>query len=140
MLRLSRKVDYGLAFLSTLAERPGEWVALSAVAEKRRISPKFLSQLAVSLRGAGIIDSREGVGGGYKLKKQARQVRIKDVVEALEGNLALVDCLAHQERPCPIEGVCIQKPMWRKVQGQLDNALSKISLSDLAVSGKKARS
>lgn len=129
MLRLSRKVDYGLAFLAVLAERPKKWVPLSEVARQRRISPKFLSQLVVGLREAGVVDSREGLHGGYRLAKAPAAIRIKEVVEALEGDTALVDCLL---KPCPIEGFCYQKPMWTKVQSELNGLLSRISVADLA--------
>lgn len=135
MLRLSRKVDYGLAFLSELARRPSEWVSLSAVSRDRKISSKFLSQLAVSLRGAGLISSREGINGGYKLSRGAKMIPLNDIVAALEGDMALVDCLAKgSSHRCPIEKVCPQRSMWNRVQGQFDRTLAKIKLSDIVTS------
>lgn len=137
MLRLSRKVDYGLAFLTELAGHSKEWVSLSSVSKDRKISAKFLSQLAVSLRGAGLITSREGINGGYRLTKGPSSIRIKEVVDALEGKMALVDCLSHDEGRCPVEGVCVQRSMWSVVQDQFEGILSKVSLADLARSKKK---
>jgi Rrf2 family protein len=131
MLRLSRKVDYGLAFLSELANNPKDWTALSEVSGRRKISSKFLSQLAMALRGAGLIISKEGIGGGYKLVKKPSDINIKEVVEALEGKMALVDCFcASGNQRCSMRDNCDQKEVWSRVQNELGNTLARITLAD----------
>lgn len=130
MLRLSRKVDYGLAFLSALAGEPKEWVSLAGVAEERGISVKFLSQLAGSLKDAGLVTSREGVGGGYKLAKRPSSIDLKQVIEALEGDTALQSCLV-KSGSCPIEKGCTHKPMWVRIQKKLDGMLAGVSIEEL---------
>lgn len=130
MLRLSRKVDYGLAFLSALAVEPGVWVSLSDVAQERGISVKFLSQLAGSLKNAGLVSSREGVGGGYRLTRRPSSIDLKQVITALEGDTVLVGCLV-KPGDCPAEGKCNQKSMWTKIQSKLDRMLSGISVEEI---------
>lgn len=130
MLRLSRKVDYGLAFLSSLADEPGAWVPLADVAKERGISVKFLSQLAGSLKSAGLVTSREGVGGGYRLAQKPSAIDLKEVIEALEGDTSLQSCLV-KSGSCPIEKGCTHKPMWMRIQKRLDNMLSDVSIETL---------
>lgn len=143
MFRLSQKADYGLILLSALAhprgevkvshgEHPGgvtdkaKFVSISSVAQKNKISPKFLSQIAQDLKKAGIITSREGISGGYVLAKSPSEIKLLDVLRILDGGLFEGKCF-EEEHLC----VCGAKEMWLEMKKQLEESFGKRTVADL---------
>jgi Rrf2 family protein len=130
MMKVSRKTDYGLVLLADLIKKPGEWVALSSIAKNRGVSEKFMSRLATSLYKAGIVISREGAKGGYRLARQPREITMGDIIHALEGETSLVRCLCRQG-DCRMEKTCDQKKVWSRLQNRLDGVLTGTTLADM---------
>lgn len=129
MFGLTKKVDYGLLLLLSLAEHGGAVVPLSKIAKKKRMPLSFLSQVAVSLKKAGVIDSREGKGGGYFLKKDPAEIRITEVIEFLEGPLSLTSCSAGE--PCQSENCCTVREPLLAIENKLNDILNSYTVSDL---------
>lgn len=127
MFRLSQKADYGLILLSNLSKSK-KLVSISQVAKKNKISPKFLSQIATELKGAGIITAREGVGGGYTLAKTADQIKLLDVLKVLDGELVEGKCFEDDH-----ECVCGAGEMWADIRKQLTETIGKKTVADLVV-------
>ena len=92
MFRLSQKSDYGLILLSNLNRSQGQTLSIAKIATKNQISPKFLSQIAQELKKAGILESKEGVLGGYSLAKSASEIKLLDVLKVLDGELVEGKC------------------------------------------------
>ena len=89
MLRISRKTDYGLLFLSSLARNyPEQLVPLSEIAAQNKLPLPYLRQIAQVLHKAGIIYSKEGVHGGYQLAKAPSTITMTEVITIFEGALA----------------------------------------------------
>ncbi len=126
MVKISKRVDYGMEFLKTLAESGEKWVALTGIARKKKIPPKLLSRLGPVLAGVGIVDSREGFGGGYRLKKKPEEISVYRLMEILEGKTGVVKCAG-----CARAAICDQKPAWKAVQIRLDRVLCEVTLADL---------
>ncbi len=108
-LQLSQKVDYGIFLLLELAKlAEGEQVSLRVISEKNRMSFFFLQKAAFDLRKAGLVQAGRGKNGGYMLAKAAAEITIRNVIEALEGTMALTSCLGHSSA-CVREGWCTMR-------------------------------
>ena len=135
----STKAEYGVRLMVELGRQPGSApVALSAVAEAERLPLSYLEHLVAKLRQAGLVTSTRGAHGGYQLARPAEQITMDEVVEALEGQIAPMECF----HPTP-EGkvlcshetdgdrACATKLLWTRVQGGVNKALSGTTLADL---------
>jgi Rrf2 family transcriptional regulator, cysteine metabolism repressor len=135
----STKAEYGVRLMVELGRQPGsEPVALSAVAEAERLPLSYLEHLVAKLRHAGLVRSTRGAHGGYQLARPADEITMDEVVEALEGQIAPMECF--YETPegkvlCSHETdgdrACATKLLWTRVQGGVNKALSGTSLADL---------
>ena len=125
MFRLSQKSDYGLILLSNLA-RAKKQTAISQIANKNQISPKFLSQIAQELKKAGILESKEGVLGGYSLAKSASEIKLLDVLKVLDGELVEGKCFEEGH-----ECTCGAGEMWAEMKEQMEATIGKKTVADL---------
>jgi Rrf2 family protein len=105
-------------------------VLLRELAERQKLSAKYLDQLVGSLRGAGLVRTKRGVSGGFELAKPPDQIRLLEVVEAVEGPLNIVACVAHPEG-CPRSGKCVTLEVWEEVAQAVRDVLAKVTLADL---------
>jgi Rrf2 family protein len=130
MLTITKKADYGLLLLSSLATAPPQdFIALRRIAEASDLPYKFLSQIAAALKGAGIIESKEGLGGGYRLKKAPDQIRIDTIITTLDGPIAPTGCL--RGKKCKFAPMCGHQQIMNKVGQLVQESLSKYSVADL---------
>ena len=93
MLKFSKKVDYGLILLSKLREE-GEAASAREIAKRYNLPQSMVANILKSLATSGILTSTRGAQGGYEMARQAKEISLADVVEALEGPLSLVECSA----------------------------------------------
>ena len=128
LLKVTRKAELGLLLVSELAHRPKSEgpLSLEEVARKAGISRKFLEQVAGELRREGLIVGVRGAAGGYRLAKDAAELTVAEVLNAVEGPMAIEGCTAHM--PTRVSGVAIIK----KVQGQVVATLMNTTIADLA--------
>jgi Rrf2 family protein len=130
MFRLSRRGDYGLVFLLFLAEKDkNQPISLAKISKEKRLPKKYLAQLALSLKQAGIIDSREGVKGGYFLKKDPEKVSILEIIQALEGPFSTTLCQANPGK-CLVEPFCPSKNPWFEITQKMILSLQEKTLAD----------
>jgi Rrf2 family transcriptional regulator, cysteine metabolism repressor len=135
----STKAEYGVRLMVELGRQPGSApVALSAVADAERLPLSYLEHLVARLRNAGLVTSTRGAHGGYQLARPATEITMDEVVEALEGQIAPMECF--HETPegkvlCSHETdgdeACATKLLWTRVQGGVTKALAGTSLADL---------
>jgi Rrf2 family protein len=104
MLKLSKKVDYGLILLSRLRQRPASSSARE-MAERYQLPVHMVANILKQLTAAGILVSTRGAQGGYELARDASQISLADIVRALEGPLNLVDCTG-AEAACRFSAHC----------------------------------
>jgi len=101
-MRLSKRGEYGIRSMLYMAKhsQPGALVQLKQIAEKENIPVKYLEQILLALRHAGLLHSRMGIGGGYTLAKSAGNISLGRIVRTLDGPLAPVNCaIARMKRP-----------------------------------------
>ncbi len=129
MLKISKKGDYGLLLMTALAKLGRkEWGSLSSIAEENNLPEKFLEQIAGKLKMTGLIESREGVGGGYKLARKATKISVAEVLEALEGKVLPVMCMKGW---CGREKVCGHRKVAIKMAEAIERALKGVTVADL---------
>ena len=101
---------------------------INQISKERKMPYKYLSQIAPVLVDAGILGSKEGVGGGYYLKKKPESISVGEVLELLEGPMAPVACMRDG---CQCEPHCVQKSMMKKVATSVREAMEGYTLADL---------
>ena len=130
MLTISKKVEYSIIIIGYFSKKKGETVALSRASRVLRLPYRFMSQIMIALREAGIVESREGKLGGYSLLPGWGKKSIYDLLEALGENKAIVKCMAHGGG-CEREDNCQIKKVWEKVEKKMDDELKEIKLSEI---------
>jgi len=126
MFTLTKKADYGLSMLSILASKGREErVNLKELAEMG-MPRAFMSKIGASLVEAGILNSREGKGGGYGLNYEPKEIQIREALEAIEGEVEPVTC-----KGCPMKGGCGQESFMDRLTEDINQLLEKYSLDDL---------
>jgi Rrf2 family cysteine metabolism transcriptional repressor len=140
----STKAEYGVRLMVELGRRAGdapeeaEPVALAAVAEAELLPLSYLEHLVAKLRQAELVTSVRGAHGGYRLARPASEIAMLDVVEALEGPIAPMECF-HSDREGRVlcshetdgDRACATKLLWTRVQGGVTRALTSTTLAEL---------
>jgi Rrf2 family protein len=136
----STKAEYGVRLMVELGRVGPDStpISLSTVAEAERLPLSYLEHLVAKLRKAGLVDSTRGAHGGYRLAMPAEEITMDSVVEALEGQIAPMECF--HETPegkvlCSHEDDghrgCATKLLWTRVQGGVTKALAGTTLAEL---------
>jgi Rrf2 family transcriptional regulator, cysteine metabolism repressor len=140
----STKAEYGVRLMVELGRRAGDDaasvappVALSAIADAENLPLAYLEHLVAKLRDAGLVASVRGAHGGYRLARPAADIEMLEVVQALEGPIAPMECF-HDEREGRVlcshesdDGSCATRLLWMRVQGGVTGALAGTSLAEL---------
>ena len=130
-MKLSTKIRYGTRAILELASRFGEGpIELKEIARSQEISIKYLEQVIIPLRTAGIVKSVRGSKGGYSLAKAPSEIRLFDVVETLEGPICLVDCIKDSHL-CKRSESCVARDIWIDVSEALCKVLRSITLDEM---------
>ena len=141
----STKAEYGVRLMIELGRHDGDApVSLSAVAEAEQLPLSYLEHLVAKLRKAGLVVSQRGAHGGYRLARPAKQIEMLEVVQALEGTIAPMECFHDDPEGrvlCSHESdgdhACATKLLWTKVQGGVTQALSGTTLAELVEFAEK---
>ncbi|MEA2639896.1 MAG: Rrf2 family transcriptional regulator, cysteine metabolism repressor [Chloroflexota bacterium] len=136
MLQVSQRAHYGLRAMTELAKVYGQGPrSLAEIAEIERLPVGYLEQLAMPLRRAGLIESTRGAHGGYELARPPAEVTVGDVVRALEGQVAPVECLGDEyvAGGCIRDTDCLSRSVWQRVKAGVDQVLDSMTLGDLTV-------
>jgi len=138
----STKAEYGVRVMVELARRGGDQpVPLAEIAEHDGLPLAYLEHLVARLRKAGLVASRRGARGGYLLARPPEEIRMAEVVEALEGSIAPIECISQGAdgrlvcaRESDPEHVCAAKALWTRVRISIVRTLEQTKLSDLVPS------
>ena len=134
-MRISTRGRYGLRAMLELARAFGNGpLRMSAIAERQVLSRKHLHALLTSLKSAELVRSVRGPGGGFVLTRSPDQIKLSEVVCALEGPLSLVDCLPNG-RTCNRVNRCSASRIWAEVSSAAENVLDNLTLQDMAALG-----
>jgi len=132
-MKISTKGDYGIRALIELTHHYGEARPLqsSEIASRQSVPESYLEQLLTTLRRAGFIRSVRGPQGGHALIRDPKELRVSEVIEALEGSIMPSDCLDESSQ-CSRSGGCAQRDMWEAVREAILNVLDNTTIGQLA--------
>lgn len=141
-MKLSTKGRYGLrAFIDLAVWGEEEPVSLTSIAERQGISVNYLEQLMAKLKRAGLVNSVRGVNGGYVIAKPAEEISVGDVLRALEGDLAPVECVGigsnNETTRCNGSSHCVSKIVWKRINDSINDTVDSIYIGELVKESKK---
>ena len=138
-MRLSNLADYAVVLMNAVSRHcGGARVNAATLAAETGIPLPTVQKLVSKLSHAGLIRSVRGVGGGLKLARPAAAISLADIIEAVEGPIALTSCVAEGRHDCSLEGSCKVQPHWGVVNGAVRGALADISLASLCVAPRES--
>ncbi|MFQ5996867.1 MAG: RrF2 family transcriptional regulator [Dehalococcoidales bacterium] len=130
-MKLSTRAQYGTRALLDLAlHSKGKPVQMKDIAKRQQIPLPYLGHLITPLVGAGIIRSLRGGRGGISLAKPPEEIKLSEVIQLLEGSIALVECI-NDPNYCPRFELCVTRDIWGELQKAMDEVLQSTTLQDL---------
>jgi Rrf2 family protein len=138
-MRLSKRGEYGLRAMIALAEpvkkdNSPAMLQIKEISEREQISPKFLEQILLTLKNAGLLHSKMGVGGGYYLARAANEITLGQIFRILDGPVAPIKCvsqMAYEPCGCPDEETCGLRLAMSDVRNAIADILDNTSLADI---------
>ncbi len=133
-MQITRQADYAIRAILFLAENdPNVRQSTSKIAEQKHIPPSFLAKIISQLSIAGLIHTSRGAHGGVTLARPADQISIMEVVEAIDGPIALNQCTFSSLQSCPFGENCPVHEMWVEAQSHLVEKLKTTTFHDFIV-------
>jgi Rrf2 family protein len=130
-MRLSTRSRYGTRLILELALKYDQGpVYLKEISASQELSLKYLGQLIIPLKIAGIVKSSRGAHGGYYLAKSPDNIKLSEVIRALEGPVYLVECLGNPDI-CNRQPDCVTRFFWNEINDVLHKTLEGITVSDM---------
>ena len=132
-MRLTAQADYAIVMMSAAARhRCGARLSATLLAEETGVPLPTAQKLMQKLAGAGLLSSLRGTGGGFKLTRPPAAINLADIIEAIEGPIAMTACVDSGKHDCALEGACQTQPHWGAVNGAVRGALAAVPLTQLA--------
>jgi Rrf2 family protein len=138
-MKLTTRTRYALRALIELAVRQKEsGVSLMTIARQQKIRPKYLEQILTKLRHAGMVSTKKGPGGGYYLERLPCEIRLSDIMAAVDESTAPVRCVSgSRDKYCSGMDSCTMKPVWMQLKQVIDGFLENHTLQELLEDEKK---
>ena len=133
-MRLTHLADYAVVMMTAAARRgEGERLSTTELAEETGVPLPTAQKLMGKLASAGLLDSVRGAGGGFALARPGQRISLADIIEAVEGPIAMTQCCGSDEASdCALDAHCRVKPHMNIVSNAVRGALGAVSLSELA--------
>ncbi len=132
MFQITRSGDYAIRGMVYLAGKPtGEGSLLSEIASNAGASQTFMAKIFQQFNKLGLVKSQRGTGGGFQLARPAEEITLLEIVEAVEGPIVLNRCILAKGL-CSRDSTCTVHPVWKEVQENMTEVLSKVTLRHLA--------
>lgn len=132
-MRLSSLADYAVVMMTAAARHCGGLARVNAtsLAQETGVPLPTAQKLVSRLSSAGLIESTRGTGGGFRLSRPPATITLADIIEAVEGPIALTTCVDTAQHDCALDGSCRVKPHWAVVNNAVRGALAGITLTQL---------
>lgn len=137
-MRLSSLADYAVVMMAAAARRScasgwlGGRLTATVLASETGVPLPTAQKLVGRLAAAGLVESARGIGGGFRLARAPAAISLADIVEAVEGPIALTTCVDEERHDCALDGHCLVKPHWGVVNEAIRGALAGVSLATLS--------
>lgn len=132
-MKVSTRGDYASRALLSLSLHEGDGpTSVRDIAERTGLPQPYLEQILLALKGAGLVRSKRGVGGGYVLARDPEQINLAQIISAVDGPIRAGDFgEPHTDGSCDHEGQCVLLAIWGDVGSTMTRILSAYTLSDL---------
>jgi Rrf2 family transcriptional regulator, iron-sulfur cluster assembly transcription factor len=136
-MRLSTKSRYGLRALFDIAYNSGNLPAqIQDISRRQEISPRYLEQIFQSFKKTGILKSKRGPQGGYYLARSPEAITVREIIQAAEGDVALVECVngkvpKKRKEACQFDGGCVTQTVWQEASDRLNEFFASLTLKTL---------
>ncbi|MFD1949219.1 SUF system Fe-S cluster assembly regulator [Sphingomonas arantia] len=132
-MRLSSLADYAVVILTAAARHPaGDRLSATVLAGETGVPLPTTQKLMGRLAASGLLTSARGTGGGFLLARAPAAISLGEIVEAVEGPIAMTTCVDENRHDCALEGACSVRPHWSAVNEAIRGALGGVSLATLA--------
>ena len=131
MIRLTNLADYAVVLMTAAAREPEQRLSAARAAETTAIPAPTVAKLMGTLARAGLLAASRGVAGGFALARPANEISVADIVEAVDGPIALTACVSGDAHDCAIENVCGVRGHWGPINAAVRGALQHVTLADL---------
>ena len=132
MLRITKLTDYAVVLLTRMAARPdGASHTARELSAFARIPQPTVSKILKDLAHGGVLASQRGVSGGFRLARPARDISVADVIDAVEGPIAITECTNDDAPACEHVGSCPTESSWLRINDVVRRALAAISLASM---------
>ncbi len=133
-MRISTRGDYASRALLSLALHADTGpTSVRDIADRTGLPQPYLEQILLALKGAGLVRSKRGVGGGYVLSRPPREILLSEIVSAVDGPITLGDFgQPHQDGACDHEGQCVLLAIWDQAGAEMRRALDGYTLAHIA--------
>jgi Rrf2 family protein len=135
-MKLSLRGEYALRALLVLAIQHSEKVVrIQTISDAQKIPKRFLEQILNDLKCAGIVESKRGVSGGYRLAKRPEQITLAAIVRHIEGALAPVSCVSerfYEKCSCPDESRCAIRSVMKEIREAIVKVAERVTLADIS--------
>ena len=134
MIRLTNLADYGVVLMCRMAKAPALLHSAQNLGQATGIPVPTVSKILGALSKAGLLTSQRGLKGGFKMARGPIEVSVADIIEAIDGPIALTNCIEKAPGDCCYETGCAMRPHWQIINGAVKHALDGISLDEIATS------
>jgi len=134
-MQITRQADYAVRAVLHLARSGDVRTATSMIAEEQKIPPSFLAKIISQLSIAGLLHTSRGARGGVTLARQAGEITLLEVIEAIDGPIQLNECVGDTGN-CSFDDDCPLRPVWCDAQEQLVSRLRGTNFADMVVKGQ----
>lgn len=132
VIRLSKLADYGIVIATHLARHPDRQQTAPEVAGATSVPQPMTSKILKQLVRGDVLVSHRGARGGYGLARPAEQITVADVIEALDGPIALTSCIDPGPSDCGILSLCPTRANWQRINHAIRDALDGVTLAEMA--------
>jgi FeS assembly SUF system regulator len=131
MLKLSKLADYATMLMTAMASDPAQFHTAQDLAASTRVPAPTAAKLLKLLAKEGLVESLRGAHGGYRLSRAPERINVAEVIDALEGPIAVTECSEHHGG-CSIESSCATRANWRLINSAIRQALEAVTLAQMA--------
>ena len=132
MIKLSKLADYGIVVMTHLARAGGRTQASTqAIAQATQIPSPMAGKVLKVLARGGLLRSQRGVRGGYELARPAASITVADIIEVLDGPIALTECVDEGGGDCDLEALCPARVNWQRINAAIRDALAGVTLAEM---------
>lgn len=132
MIRITKTTDYGIVLLTHMAERPDHRFNAPELAHDAGLPLPMVSKILKTLAREGLLASHRGAAGGYALARAPQEIPVSEVIAALEGPIAITECIDDSPGECVQEATCPLRSNWQLINSAIRHALDGIKLSQMA--------